>query len=654
MEIVQTGGDLISRIRAFVKKNNEAIAILVTIAYILGFGIYLFIASFEIGIRFHEIDSYALPVISIQYRGSLVMQQSDLLLAQRDFPAFYEGINIWEDLRSTKPMRSILDPDVWVAYYFPIYSIFCLPVKLVLQLFRLDQQNCFLITNVLLVIICFAVIMLCSKMPRWYRFAYIVLLSAAPLEQYTSYLSAEILIMMLMALSVMFYYDKAYCRAGILLSLASLANPTVLFFGLVMIANYIAVEVIMYYAKRKDLDKKQICIQGFCKLARLGVCYLIVFIPFILNFVHLGVVNGTLGGADLGEVVYRILMYFFDLNLGYISFSPLLTVLVLAGFVAVIAFKRYRLLWFYASFFVTVFAFSIMDHINCGMHYCARYVIWSYAMLAFLGVLLIYELKMLKALKPAFVASSFLAAILIMNFNSSGSVDFFTLNRASQTMLDKAPALYSPLHSTFNSRVNGLARGGYDLPSYTMYYDSETLQIRKILLYGDQAAKDRLLAECKAIIGDNNEFVKAVNKVPNDGDWHYISISPRKSWQVGLCDLTYSGSELYHTANALSTDNGIELGNGSVQFGPYCELVSGKYTVKVYGSGLLNAAFDVSSDNGTVLVPIRMISYDDGAAVFEIELENGGRDIEIRTYNRTDGTVTVKGIDIDRIFDAEQ
>ena len=343
MEAIKSVFSKLENVKRFLKEHSDRVAFAVSLTYIIIFGIILLERSFDIGIRYHEIDSYALPTISLQYRFSFTMNPGDLILAQRDFPELYSGINCFEDLRSSRLLQATNNPDIWLAYYFPIYSVTALPVKLVFQLFGLPQYQSFIVTNVLLVTASFIVILLCSKLPRWYRFVFILILSAAPLEQYCTYIGAEIMMFAFMAMSIMFYYDKAYCRAGLLLSLTSLANPSVLFFGLLMIANYVIVEVFIYYKNRKDLNAKQICQQGFLKLAHLGVCYLIVFIPFILNFFYLKTANGTFSMANFSTLWKRLLMYLFDINLGFFSFTPLTVLFIFIALPFVIKCKRTKL-----------------------------------------------------------------------------------------------------------------------------------------------------------------------------------------------------------------------------------------------------------------------------------------------------------------------
>lgn len=89
------------------------------------------LARYNEQMTYYEIDSYALPMISIQYRGSLLMDPNDLKIAQIDFPNLYDGINSYDDLRSSK--LAVTTDGQWKSAYFPIYSMICIPMKLLLQ-----------------------------------------------------------------------------------------------------------------------------------------------------------------------------------------------------------------------------------------------------------------------------------------------------------------------------------------------------------------------------------------------------------------------------------------------------------------------------------------------------------------------------------------
>ena len=68
---------------------------------------------------YSEIDSYVFPILSLEYQGSFLTDESILPFAQRDFPNLYRNINSYQDLRSSK--MPITVDGKWVPFYFPLY-----------------------------------------------------------------------------------------------------------------------------------------------------------------------------------------------------------------------------------------------------------------------------------------------------------------------------------------------------------------------------------------------------------------------------------------------------------------------------------------------------------------------------------------------------
>ena len=150
------------------------------------FGVWSILTTTMKNPYYFEIDSYVLPIVSLQHRGSIIIEQQDIDQAKIDFPDLYFGINNYDDLRLSKLNK--IDNDHWISFYFPVYAMVCLPVKLLLNLFYLNQQQAFTMTNAIVLLIALyyliknyrenehegllcAIMMLCS--PIWYYIQYI-------------------------------------------------------------------------------------------------------------------------------------------------------------------------------------------------------------------------------------------------------------------------------------------------------------------------------------------------------------------------------------------------------------------------------------------------------------------------------------------------
>ena len=125
---------MIKTVPTFIKRNAVRV-------FMICIGIWALLTTAMSNPNYMEIDSYVLPIVSIQHRGSIIMQQQDIDQAKIDFPDLYFGVNNYDTLRLSR-LRKI-DDNHWVSFYFPVYAIVCLPVKLILTFFRLNQQQAF-------------------------------------------------------------------------------------------------------------------------------------------------------------------------------------------------------------------------------------------------------------------------------------------------------------------------------------------------------------------------------------------------------------------------------------------------------------------------------------------------------------------------------
>lgn len=131
------------------KYTKNGIMLLTCRVIILGMTLLYIVKAF-IGAYYHEIDSYVLPTISMEYRHSLLITQEDIGHAKIDYPEYYKDVDDFESLRSSRLKK--VTQDRWASFYFPSYSACCMPLKLIFQLIGADQMWAFTVTNALFVI----------------------------------------------------------------------------------------------------------------------------------------------------------------------------------------------------------------------------------------------------------------------------------------------------------------------------------------------------------------------------------------------------------------------------------------------------------------------------------------------------------------------
>lgn len=465
-------------------------------------------------IFYGEIDSYALPTISIQYRGSILMQQEDLERAQIDYPNLYEGIDSFDKLRNSKLM--ITSDGKWESYYFPFYAFLCVPAKIVLQLLQLNQELAFGITNILCVLSFFIVLMLSKKLLLVQKILGIFLVMATPVFVYVQYVAAETMVFSFVGISILLFYEKKYKSGALFITLAGLQNSTMMVIGMVFIADYYI--HVLFDEKGKSIW--QIIKEEFVPGIKFACCFLPCFLPFILKTIT-GVKNFS-PEAAVGEGIIkwlqRILAYLFDMNLGYFSFAPVLLISCIILFFYSLYLRNYRAISFAAAFLGTIAAFSLMIHINCGMPYCARYVFMLYPVLIVFMITTGFECMSHKIKYLVINGLTIMTSMLLLAVNTNTYYVSTTLNQLSEFVLNNVPVLYNPLHSTFNSRVSHID-GGYIFDTPVVYYD-ESGDARKILAKKEDAEELNLyyIAETD----DAEWFRSKVSKLTENAS--YISI----------------------------------------------------------------------------------------------------------------------------------
>lgn len=568
----------------WIKKINKEKAIkVITITYLFVYCLLLLIIALLANIRYAEIDSYSLPVISMQYRGSLTMQPSDLELAQRDFPELYSGVNSYDDLRSSKLVRSADDPDVWLSYYFPLYGMASMPFKLLLQICGLPQVRAFTLTNVFSVIIALLLVVKCLKIPDFNKLVLLLIVTACPLPQYISFISSEVLMYSMVLCALVLFHEKHYHLSAILIMLASWMNPTVLLFGLAMIAEFF---VNLFRTRKKEGFRKTI-LSNFWYIVRYGLCYIGFVVPFVFNYIYSKTGNKTFSGAAADGLLDRFGAYFFDLNFGFASFALIVLAAVIITLPLLLKKKRFDCLYYYAGLVFVVIGYSIMYHINCGMIMCSRYVLWSYPMLAFIAA--VYSLDAIKGGKIRTVgcALTYLLMVGCVIFNAKvgsgmGGNAYTDNSNLVKVVMNTFPELYNPLPSTFYSRVEHID-GGYNNTFVSIYTDSETDEVRKVILLGNAENKESLRQELCIVSGDAQALEEIIRRIPEDNQYHYLNFNIFSS--LKLRRATPEDKNILKASNTIcefKDMNNPLSGNGQVAVYHYETPLSSNTTYKIH------------------------------------------------------------------------
>lgn len=528
-----------------IKKSAKKILYMVMIFYT----VFLIIYSWNAELKYNEIDTNALPVISLQSRLSLITTPDDLIRAQQDFPEYYTGINSYADLRSSGLI--LVSEKQWLSYYFPIYSFLCIPVKIILGILNLPQIRTFSITNAILLLVSLWWLTIKLKREDNDKLITVCLIAFSPILFYISYMNYEIFITSFLIISLVQFINKKYKSSALILALAGMANSTVMFVGIVMICARLCETI---NNKKKNVSWIQYIGQQLKEYILYGICFIPCLVPFAVRtywcgkdvFVETAVLEGS---------VDRLYAYIFDINIGVASFMPLIILVATYIVIKMVIRKQYEAFFWMFAYLGTIFAFSLQKHYCCGMLYCSRYIIWSYPILAiFVGGYYLHIVKN-KQIGFAICSCMLISSIVIISYNVNNideSTEGYTIldekldiklrdysyfNKLSMTILDNYPQLYNPNKDIFYSRVLHWD-GGYvydlDIPVY--YLDSrDNKSVRKIIFCAKGNFKKSVMNCVNGIDAKSQKYLeKQIAKHKKDNKFHYINISPRTGYQIEM------------------------------------------------------------------------------------------------------------------------
>ncbi len=499
------------------QNTKDGLILLLCRIIILGTVIMYLIKSFT-GTYYHEIDSYVLPTISIEYRHSMMITQADIDQAQIDFPQYYEDVNDFDSLRSSQLNK--ITEDKWLAYYFPSYSICCMPLKLLFQLLGADQAWAFTVTNALFAIAALIYMYSRLKVPPIFKLLAVLLFVISPLDLYIQYISSETMMFSLVIISLVMYINGKYRTSAVTICIASMTNPTVMGFGIVMVAEYL----IKMFIRRKEV--RIFSRQNIIDTLKYACCFIPCFIPFVFNMVAMGQANPTSGGATLEDYGARVLSYLFDVNIGFSTLAPV-TLLAFFALVIISLVKKDLSALRYLGFLMTpLLAYSLMIYMNCVPVFFSRYVMWNYPALIIGTAVLASNIISSPVRQYIFsgVITASTAAMLCIN---SIPMYYFSFNTASRFLLENCPQLYIPYHGTFYAGTDGYC-WGCETECPSLYFSQSDGALRKCLFKATDEYKKQVISRVSGSSGDIDKFTEMVNSVPSDGNYHYIDI-PRSS-----------------------------------------------------------------------------------------------------------------------------
>lgn len=474
-----------------------------------------------------EWDDYALVTASIINEGNFGVSANDITAAKDIFAGMDEQIDAYTLSGFVNKHGEEM------GWYFPTYSIICVPLVVLFRLLHIPAIMAFGYTNLFCLLGALYFVATHFKFSKKSKVALIAVLSINPIIFYLPWISAEVLIYSLMVLGIAHWVEKDFKRAAFYISLASTLNPVILGIGIVMILEWF-INLASGCSDKGIISLLRYYISCWKKIVIYGLCYVVALIPLVYNFYNIGHFNLTASQSTFTEeaslIPQRFLAYLFDFNFGFITYYSFLFILSMLLIIVSFVKRKWRYLEFIGSFYLVVVLYSVMRHINCGMSGISRYNAWNAVIMIFAVIVIGGE--MITGNKKVKIERVFYSMVALTVLCSGTIVYRFGPMYADRTsyvsmtpivsyILDKVPALYNPLPSTFNSRVNHID-GGYDYETPVLYI-SDNGEIKKILATAED--KEVLLDSVEGPEQDLAWFKEKLNQL--QAEESYISIPSR-------------------------------------------------------------------------------------------------------------------------------
>jgi hypothetical protein len=433
-----------------------------------------------------ESDDYIMATIALEQHGSLLITESDIEQVRQDFPEQYKYV---KTSFANKEATGFFFDKAGNAYpwYMGTYSISVLPVKCLLKLFGLSPSYTYVITNVLLYTIALCVVYCSLKASRKNIFLTILLLVCSPIVAYFTWASAEVFICSLIILSLLFFVNGNRYLAALFASIASTLNITIAGWLIVILVDYF----VHLFLENRRVKLKELIVNNWKPTILLAICFLPSLFTPVYNLTHFGVFNLQNVLVQNQSVLLRFywarfLSYFFDLNLGFLPYFPILLIAFFIIFVMSIIKRNHMGIALGLGLLGTVALYSAMPHINCGMQTIARYNAWTTPFLVFMVATQfqhvwngVASLKVINAVKVVSAIVTMAITVSTLTY-IEGCYVYFT--PSAQFVMSYAPELYNPYPYTFISRSLHID-GGYinELEIPVAYIDNDH-KARKILL----------------------------------------------------------------------------------------------------------------------------------------------------------------------------
>lgn len=537
--------------------------------YVVIYAIVLFFILMNVNIGYYmgEQDDYTLPTASFLNDGNFVISEADWDYAKQLFPHWADNYQkshddsglLWtaKDFNSERTM--VYDENgEQLTWYFPVYSAFCVPFVWVLKTIGISCEYSVRLANYSILIVLLFACLAFKKFKPTTRLFMVLALSLNPIVLILKWGSAETFMFVLLAFSILFWLNKNYNWAALFCAIVGMVNITILFWGIVMIAEYM---IRIYKENHEDESFFMVYLKKWKMIALYATCYVPALIPMAYFNRYVGTITAQGGEVFVGGTVIqffqRFLSYLFDLNLGMLPyFAVILVLFILFEIQSLIIYRDCRFSCLFIGCIGIMLCYSLHVHINCGMAGIARYNVWNVVFMC-IGVPYFLEDRifagtMQQVMRGSLCIGFILSSVVVFLTWKIPDSNYTKFTPVAEFALDNIPSLYNPYNVTFYNRENHVDDDFGDIP-YPIIHCDEDGYVRKILVTPDTIEVVR-----ETIIGSRDDLAWLDSKLKKVSKERYISVG--KAHLLGKCEPYKLGDKISLSGDDWNADDYISEG----------------------------------------------------------------------------------------------
>lgn len=375
--------------------------------------------------------------------------------------------------------------------HFLFYSLLCLPVRIILHLFHLNELLTLRIANLIILSGMVIIVFLKFIKTAGPRFLFLLLTYLSPIAFFIIWPGPDIFYISMLMLAIFLFYGKKYKESVILLAFASWHSQPLIVLALGALSYY-------FFSTSKIVDffkKKNIHIDPSVVIYSI-ILFLLIILPYLFNYFVFGVFTPwtilkdgwtQLNGFGIQNIsMQKLFEQFFDPNVGLIWYAP---VLFLVG--CYYLFKSVKVNLQDGLVVIIIFLTAMFYQTNPAWHYGTagygptRHIIFIIPFLIFFIVRGLQN-RTIEKLALLLIVVTQIFSLSINGYFSPKFENSLVQSPYAQLILNHFPRLYNPTPEIFVDRTNHTdlkyletaiySQNGKCQKAFVLYTDKESVE----------------------------------------------------------------------------------------------------------------------------------------------------------------------------------